>query len=161
MRKSAGLICGLAAAFGLLTLTTLPSAKADKPVAIEKEFLGIRMLQTYRQVLARYGAPAYIFRNGETLQLLEARNLKGELTGGILGIDNGGGSTALTAAAARDNSPADLPPAGAAAESRRSMPSLRGREPGEEVRRAAARQGLAAALPSRAALQARAAAARP
>ena len=94
MRKSAGLICGLAAALGLLTLTTLPSAKADKPVAIEKEFLGIRMLQTYRQVLARYGAPTYIFRNGETLQLLEARNLKGELTGGILGIDNGGGSTA-------------------------------------------------------------------
>ena len=93
MRKSAGLICGLATAFGLLTITTLPPARADKPVAIEKEFLGIRMLQTYKQVLARYGAPNYVFRIGDQLLLLDARNLKGEITGGVVGIDNGGSST--------------------------------------------------------------------
>ena len=93
MRKSAELICGLAAAFGILTMTAQAPARADKPVAIEKEFLGIRMLQSYKQVLARYGAPTYVFRIGDPLLLLDARNLKGEITGGVVGIDNGGSST--------------------------------------------------------------------
>ena len=90
MRKYFGMVCGLTIALGLTALCPIPAARADKPVSIEKELLGIRVLQTYKQVLARYGAPTYIFKLGEPLLLLDARNLKGDITGGVIGVDNGG-----------------------------------------------------------------------
>ena len=101
MRKISGIVCGLA---GLTAFSALPAARADKPVSIEKELLGIRVLQTYKQVLAKYGAPTYIFKQGEALLLLDARNLKGDITGGVIGIDNGGSGAGNSGGGTQANS---------------------------------------------------------
>lgn len=88
------LVCGISAALALGS--TILSA-GPKPVAIEKELLGVRVLQNYRDVLVRYGAPTRVFRATETVNYTEATNLAGESTGGILGIagsTSGGGGGA-------------------------------------------------------------------
>ena len=93
MQRNIGLVCGLSLGV-CLTALVYGSARAAKPVAIEKELLGVRVLQNYRQVLARYGAPTRIFRATETVNYIEATSLTGESTGGILGIQDstsGGG----------------------------------------------------------------------
>lgn len=81
----------LAAGLAIAAGASAP-AFASKPVAIEKELLGIRVLQTYREVLQRYGAPTRIFRGTETVSFTEATNVSGAITGGILGIGDGSSS---------------------------------------------------------------------
>jgi len=81
-------VCGIAAS---ISLGAAISASASKPVAIEKDLLGIRVLQNYREVLLRYGAPTRIFRATETVSYREAVSLSGTSTGGILGIADGSG----------------------------------------------------------------------
>ena len=93
MNKRIGWICRLAAGIGIVAGAGL-TASAAKPVAIEKELLGIRVLQNYREVLLRYGAPSRIFRATETVNYEEALSLAGGGTGGIVGIadsSSGGG----------------------------------------------------------------------
>lgn len=85
MIKKTAWMCGLTACLSIAAFAALP-AFAAKPVAIEKELLGIRVLQNYREVLVRYGAPTQIFRATETINYQEAVNLAGVGTGGILGI---------------------------------------------------------------------------
>jgi len=89
-----GLIGGLALSAGLAMSVAAP-VWAAKPVAIEKELLGIRVLQNYREVLLRYGAPNRVFRATETVRYQEASNLNGSPTGGIVAIldssSSGGG----------------------------------------------------------------------
>lgn len=87
MQSRIGLVCGLSLGICLVSVVA-GTALAAKPVAIEKELLGVRILQNYRQVLARYGAPTRIFRATETVHYLEATNLQGDATGGILGIQD-------------------------------------------------------------------------
>ena len=93
MIRKIGWICGLSvsSSLGLLAAASLP-AFATKPVAIEKELLGVRVLQNYREVLARYGAPTRIFRATETIKYHEAVSLAGAATGGILGVEDASSS---------------------------------------------------------------------
>jgi hypothetical protein len=85
MNMKIGWFCGPAAVVGLAAALAVP-AFAAKPVAIEKELLGVRVLQSYREVLLRYGAPTRIFRATETVNYLGAVNLAGQPTGGIIGL---------------------------------------------------------------------------
>jgi hypothetical protein len=91
MQRKIGWICGLSLSLGLAALVS-GTANATRPVAIEKELLGVRVLQNYKAVLARYGAPTRIFRATETVNYLEATNLQGESTGGILGVQDASSS---------------------------------------------------------------------
>jgi hypothetical protein len=97
MIKRIAWTCGLASVVGMLAAAVIP-ASAARPVAIEKELLGVRVLQNYREVLVRYGAPTQIFRATETVVYREATSLNGSGTGGILGIldstSGGGGGPA-------------------------------------------------------------------
>ncbi len=83
MVNKIGWFCSSAA--GLAIGIAVP-ATAAKPVAIEKDLLGVRVLQSYREVLARYGAPIRVFRANETVNYTEAVSLDGAGTGGILGV---------------------------------------------------------------------------
>jgi hypothetical protein len=85
MHRGIWILGGSAACLGLLALAHAP-AGAAKPVVIEKELLGIRILQSYKDVLAKYGAPHRIYRAGEVVHPDEAFNLQGELTGGVKGL---------------------------------------------------------------------------
>lgn len=89
MKMRMSWISGIAAAAALGVTAAVPATSAGKPVAIEKELLGIRVLQSYKDVLLRYGAPARIFKANETVSYREAVSLTGEPTGGILGIEEG------------------------------------------------------------------------
>jgi hypothetical protein len=92
MIKKSGWICGLTLGIGLAIGASAP-ASAAKPVAIEKELLGVRVLQSYREVLLRYGAPTRVFRATETVNYQEATSLGGAPTGGVMGIlDSSSGS---------------------------------------------------------------------
>ncbi len=85
MNNRIGWICGMAAGIGIAIGASVP-VSAAKPVAIEKELLGVRVLQNYRQVLQRYGAPTRIFKATETVSYQEAVSLAGAGTGGIMGL---------------------------------------------------------------------------
>ena len=88
MNKNNSLIRGLAAGIGISIGAMLP-ASAAKPVAIEKDLLGVRVLQNYREVLRRYGAPTRVFRATESVTYQEVVTLNGVGTGGIVGIADG------------------------------------------------------------------------
>ena len=88
MNKNISLIRGLAAGLGISIGAILP-ASAAKPVAIEKDLLGVRVLQNYREVLRRYGAPTRVFRATESVTYQEVVTLNGVGTGGIAGIADG------------------------------------------------------------------------
>ena len=67
MRTASGVLLGTAAAVGILAL--MP-ARAGAPVTIEKSLLGVRILQTYHDVLAKLGQPKLVFRWGEVFEMV-------------------------------------------------------------------------------------------
>jgi hypothetical protein len=85
MRRGMELIVGIAAACGLLMLTPQPSRAAG----VEKSLLGVRILQTYREVLKLYGAPTRVYRITEKVLVVESTSADGELTGGIRSLGEG------------------------------------------------------------------------
>ena len=84
MRINFGLRYGLPLLSGALLLTALPTPAA--PSRTEKSLLGIRVLQNYKAVLAKFGQPTRVYRNGEAVRLVESVDAKGEATGGIRGL---------------------------------------------------------------------------
>src|SRR5579862_6377805 len=94
--KIAG-VCGVLG-LGVLTLGLPASAGGGGAFGIEKSLIGIRMLQSYKDVLRKFGPPTRVYRNDETVGLVEAYDSKGNPTGGILGFSDslaalGGGQT--------------------------------------------------------------------
>ncbi len=89
MRKGLAGLCGLCLMGGLLAGTPLPRASARASV-IDKELLGVRLLQNYKAVLQAYGAPTRVYRGDEYVELEFATDLYGKQTGGVKGL---GGST--------------------------------------------------------------------
>ena len=89
MRRGMELIVGMTAVCGLLMLMPQPARAAG----VEKSLLGVRILQTYREVLRLYGAPTRVYRITEKVLVAESINADGDLTGGIrsLGDSAGGG----------------------------------------------------------------------
>lgn len=85
MRRGMGLIAGMAAVCGLMTFAPQPSRAAG----VEKSLLGVRILQTYREVLKLYGAPTRVYHLAETVLVQEAYGPDGDLTGGIVAIGEG------------------------------------------------------------------------
>ncbi|HLV79195.1 MAG TPA: hypothetical protein VKT32_02905 [Chthonomonadaceae bacterium] len=88
---------GLCGILGLALLAAALPASAGT-IRIEKSLIGIRMLQSYRDVLRKFGPPTRVYRNDETVGLIEAYDKKGNPTGGILGFSDslaalGGGQT--------------------------------------------------------------------
>ncbi len=63
---------------------------------IEKSLLGIRVLDTYRTVLNRYGEPFRIYRAGEMPVLQYAYNNLGQNTGAVTGVGNSAGQNTGT-----------------------------------------------------------------
>src|SRR5207253_995734 len=55
-------------------------------VAVEKSLLGIRILQSYKDVFRKYGQPNRVYRVDEMVDLVEATDSQGRLTGGIRGL---------------------------------------------------------------------------
>jgi hypothetical protein len=96
MARTLALFSGLAALSGLLMLVPAqPLSAAKRPESVETSLLGIRVLNTYRTVLAKYGQPTRIYRNGETVELEFIYDANGNPTGGIRGLgdsaNTGGG----------------------------------------------------------------------
>lgn len=85
MRRRMELIVGMAAACGLLMLMPQPSRAAG----VEKSLLGVRILQTYREVLKIYGAPTRVYRLTEKVLVVESLSPDGDLTGGIRSLSEG------------------------------------------------------------------------
>ena len=95
MRKGLAGLCGLCLLGGLMAGTPLPRASA-KASTIDKELLGVRLLQSYKTVLQMYGAPTRVLRADEAVELLNATDLYGKETGGVKGFSDtaqGGGMT--------------------------------------------------------------------
>jgi hypothetical protein len=88
MRKGMAALCGLCMVGGLLAGTPLPRASA-KVGTIDKELLGIRLLQSYKAVLQLYGQPTRIYRADEFVNLIIATDANGRETGGISAIGDG------------------------------------------------------------------------
>jgi hypothetical protein len=79
---------------GLIGLTAAASALAVIPsvsraASNEKGLLGIRILQSYRDVYRKYGQPDRVYRRGEVVDWVEAVDARGNPTGGIRGLDRG------------------------------------------------------------------------
>jgi hypothetical protein len=91
MRRGMGLIAGMTALCGLLTLAPQPSRAAG----VEKSLLGVRILQTYREVLKLYGAPTRVYRLTEKVLVVESRNADGDLTGGITSLGEGSANSGM------------------------------------------------------------------
>lgn len=89
MRTASGILLGSAAAIGLIALAP---ARAAAPVTIEKSLMGIRILQNYKDVLAKWGPPKLIARGGETLLYEPVLDPEGNDLGGIHSISYLGGS---------------------------------------------------------------------
>ena len=85
MFKKLAALCGLTILGGLLAGAPLPRASA-KVGAIDKELLGIRLLQSYKSVLQLYGQPTRIYRIDEAPLLIPALDASGKETGGIKGL---------------------------------------------------------------------------
>jgi hypothetical protein len=64
-------------------------------VVIEKSLLGVRILQTYRDVLAKLGQPKLVIRFGELIEMVSSLDANGNDTGGVSDItyEGGGGSS--------------------------------------------------------------------
>ncbi len=96
---------------GLLTVALFPAAsstlQAQRPTrsssGVEKSLAGVRILQSYKSVLDRFGAPTRIFPNGDIINYDYARDAKGILTGGVIGYGDstpaGGATLARTGGA--------------------------------------------------------------
>ena len=102
MQKRVTFLCGVSALSGLFALALVPQARASSH-GIEKELLGIRLLQSYRDVLSKYGQPTRVYRNDEVVGLIQAFDNQGQPSGGILGFTDG---PAATTAATPGPSPA-------------------------------------------------------
>lgn len=85
MRRGMELIAGMTAVCGLLMLAPQPVHAAG----VEKSLLGVRILQTYREVLKLYGAPTRVYRLTEKVLVVESVNADGDLTGGIRSLSEG------------------------------------------------------------------------
>ncbi len=86
MRRAIGFLASVGA-LGLIALAQAAPARAAS--TIEKSLLGVRILQTYREVLAHYGAPTRVYRLGETIYIQEDTDADGKLTGGIRALLDG------------------------------------------------------------------------
>ena len=89
MGKRMAALCGLCMVGGMLALAPLPRASA-KAGTIDKELLGIRLLQSYKAVLQLYGQPTRIYRADEFVNLGIATDANGRETGGINSIGDMG-----------------------------------------------------------------------
>ncbi len=90
MKFAHGMLLGSVASVGLMVLAP---ARAAAPVTIEKSLLGVRILQTYRDVLAKWGQPRLVVRNGETILFESALDPEGNDLGGVRSINYQGGSS--------------------------------------------------------------------
>lgn len=84
MRKGLAALCGLSLLGGLLAVPR-PCASAGAG-SIDKELLGVRLLQSYKTVLALYGQPTRIYRGDESVNLIPATGPDGQETGGVKGL---------------------------------------------------------------------------
>ena len=83
MRKQLGLLIGLAVIGGI----ALPaSGGGGAVVSMEKSLLNVRILQSYKKVLARYGQPNRIYQRNEAFDFIPAVDSKGNPTGGVKGL---------------------------------------------------------------------------
>jgi hypothetical protein len=82
MRIQLGLLMGLAIVGGV----SLPASGGGGAVSMEKSLLNIRILQSYKKVLARYGQPTRIYRRDEAFDFIPAVDSKGMPTGGVKGL---------------------------------------------------------------------------
>src|SRR5580700_8596902 len=89
MRTASGILLSSAAALGLAALVP---ARANAPLTIEKSLLGVRILQTYHDVLAKWGQPTLVLRGGERFLYTPATDANGNDLGGISGVSYEGGS---------------------------------------------------------------------
>jgi hypothetical protein len=90
MRRGMELIVGAAAVCALLMLVPQPAQASG----VEKSLLGVRILQTYREVLKLYGAPTRVYRLTEKVLVVESISPDGDLSGGIRSLGDsvaGGG----------------------------------------------------------------------
>ncbi len=92
MQRGIGTVLGLAALGG--SLLGLSTVRAAGQVNIEKGLLGIRILQTYRDVYRKFGQPDRVYRTDQVVDLVEALDAKGNPTGGIRGLDLNAAQTA-------------------------------------------------------------------
>ncbi len=90
MRTASGVVLSAAAAMGILAL--MP-ARAGAPVTIEKSLLGVRILQTYHDVLAKWGQPTLVLRGGEKFLYTPTTDAEGNDLGGIKGVSYEGGAS--------------------------------------------------------------------
>ncbi len=92
--------------FGLSSQTIL----AQKSASAEKSLLGIRVLQTYKDVMRKYGAPHGIYRNGDIVNMVEAVDAEGSPTGGILALgDSAPGQTMAATGGGRQGMMGGMP----------------------------------------------------
>ncbi len=93
MRKGVAGLCSLCMVGSLLAWIPAPRANARVGV-VDKQLLGVRLLQSYKQVLQLYGQPTRIYRNNETVNFIPATDANGRETGGVKGLgdsaDSGG-----------------------------------------------------------------------
>jgi len=87
MRNAFATLCGLSAVGSLLLAGPTQAARRSE---MEKSLLGIRVLQTYRNVMALYGMPTRIYRFGETVLTVPSVDANGNPTGGIRALDTAG-----------------------------------------------------------------------
>src|SRR5262249_12930836 len=71
------------------------AAQAAAPVATEKSLLGIRILQSYRDVLKKYGTPTRVFMQGEVVDFAYNADAQGNSTGGVRGFADTTGATVV------------------------------------------------------------------
>ncbi len=90
MRSGTGVILGSVAAVSVMALVP---ARAAAPVTMEKGLLGIRILQTYKDVLARLGQPKVMVTLNETASVEDAVDPNGNDLGGIRSVSYGGSSS--------------------------------------------------------------------
>jgi len=88
MRKFWGAFAGAAIAVGAVSL--IP-ARAAAPTSIDKNLLGVRILQTYRDVLRLHGTPRRVYRGDESVHIEDKYDAEGNLTGGFSLSDTTGG----------------------------------------------------------------------
>lgn len=116
MRRRLAITSGLSLLSVLTALAVVPSAQAagrakaksaghsktafHRGSGIETSLLDIRVLQSYRDVLARYGQPTGIYRLDETPQFQEEYDANGKPTGAIVGLGDIGTSSPTPAGGA-------------------------------------------------------------
>jgi hypothetical protein len=139
MQKHLGYMASVLAAGYLLTQCSLPVAQAapqkgkkrqvsvrstrssrgpalvSSASGIEKSLLGVRILQSYRNVLNLYGAPTRVYKLGEPIEFIYATDAQGRETGGVRGLADAtttqaGGAPTGGGAAAMSGSGALMPP---------------------------------------------------